>query len=243
MSDHEEFMKSRQKDIENIAKDKEIHNNALNFFIESTKHNYTYHFDWLGIPIIQYPQDIVAMQELVWKLKPDLIIETGVARGGSIIFYSSLLELMGKGEVLGIDIDIRSHNRKAIESHPMFKRISLIEGSSISEETLAKVKKTVVGKEVIMVLLDSNHTHEHVIEELKLYSSFVTKGSYLVVFDTVIDDLPDNLVSNRSWGKGNSPKSAVHEFLRDHSEFVIDKSIQNKLLLTVAPDGYLKRIK
>lgn len=242
MSDQEEFMRSRQNDVENITKDKEIHNNALKFFIETTKYNYTYHFDWLGIPIIQYPQDMVAMQELVWKLKPDLIIETGVARGGSLIFYSSLLELIGKGVVLGIDIDIRTNNRKAIESHPMFKRISLIEGSSISEETLAKVKKTVVGKEVIMVLLDSNHTHEHVIEELKLYSNFVTKGSYLVVFDTVIDDLPDNLVSNRSWGKGNSPKSAVHEFLKTHSEFEIDKSIQNKLLLTVAPDGYLKRV-
>ena len=243
MSDHEEFMKLRQNDVENIANDKEIHSNALKFFIETTKYNYTYHFDWLGIPIIQYPQDIVAMQELVWKLKPDLIIETGVARGGSLILYSSILELIGKGEVLGIDIDIRTHNRNAIESHPMFKRITLIEGSSISEETIIKVRKYVTDKEVIMVLLDSNHTHEHVIEELKLYSSFVTKGSYLVVFDTVIDDLPDNLVSNRTWGKGNSPKSAVHEFLKNHSEFEIDKSIQNKLLLTVAPDGYLKRIK
>lgn len=243
MNDTEEFRRKRLKDIENIAADESIKKKAIEFLIETAKYNYSYHFDWLGIPIIQYPQDIVAMQELIWRIKPDLIIETGIARGGSLIFYASMLELLGKGEVLGIDIDIREHNRKAIESHPMFKRISLMEGSSTSDETISKVKKAIIGKDVIMVLLDSNHTHEHVIKELNLYSPFVTKGSYLVAFDTAIDDLPDELVANRSWGKGNSPKSAVHEFLKTHSSFVIDKSIQDKLLLTVAPDGYLKRIK
>ena len=242
MSDLEQFIKNRVKDIEDMTKDKTIQKNASEFFIETTKHNYSYNFDWLGIPIIQYPQDIVAMQELVWKLKPDIIIETGVARGGSLIFYSSILELIGKGEVLGIDIDIRTHNRIAIESHPLSKRISLVEGSSISSEIISIIKNKIIDKSVVMVLLDSNHSHEHVMEELKLYSPFVTNGSYLVVFDTVIDDLPQNLVSNRNWGKGNSPKSAVHEFLKTHSEFEIDKSIQNKLLLTVAPDGYLKRV-
>jgi len=242
MNDTEEFERTRQKDIENLATDESIKKKAIEFLVETIKYNYSYHFDWLGIPIIQYPQDIVAMQELIWKLKPDLIIETGIARGGSLIFYSSMLELLGKGEVLGIDIDIREHNRKAIESHPMFKRISLIEGSSTSDETIGKVKNAIVGKNVIMVLLDSNHTYEHVIKELDLYSPFVTKGSYLVVFDTAIDDLPDELVAKRSWGKGNNPKTAVHEFLKTHSNLVIDKTIQDKLLLTVAPDGYLKCI-
>lgn len=242
MSDIEEFKKRRQQEIVDIDADNVIKSKAIDFFIETAKHNYSYHFDWLGIPIIQYPQDIVAMQELIWALKPDLIIETGVARGGSLIFYSSLLELIGKGEVLGIDIDIREHNRKAIESHPMAKRVSLLQGSSISPEIISKVKKIVEGKKNIIVLLDSNHTYSHVIEELKLFSPFVTKGSYLVVFDTVIEDLPDELNAIRPWKKGNGPKTAVREFLKTHPEFIIDKSIQNKLLLTVAPEGYLKRI-
>lgn len=242
MNDIEEFRRERQEGIEKIAADVSINKKAIEFFIETVKFNYSYHFDWLGIPVIQYPQDIVAMQELIWRIKPDLIIETGIARGGSLIFYSSMLELLGKGQVLGIDIDIRELNRRMIESHPMFKRISLIEGSSTSEETISKVKKAIKGKDVVIVVLDSDHTHKHVYKELDLYSPFVTKGSYLVVFDTAIDDLPDELVANRSWGKGNNPKTAVHEFLKTHPGFMIDKSIQDKLLITVAPDGYLKCI-
>lgn len=204
---------------------------------------YSYNFSWMGRPIIQYPQDMIVMQEIIWHLKPDLIIETGIAHGGSVIFYASILKMIGRGEVLGIDIDIRKHNRVEIEKHPMFKRINMIEGSSTSPEIIEHVKIYVEGKETVMVLLDSNHTHGHVLKELKLYSPFVTKGSYLVVFDTIIEDMPDELFNDRPWGKGNNPKTALHEFLKAHDEFVIDNDISNKLLITVAPDGYLKRVK
>lgn len=217
---------------------------AGDFNTESNKAQYSYNFSWMGRPIIQYPQDMIAMQELIWQIQPDLIIETGIAHGGSLIYYASLLELAGKGEVLGIDIDIREHNRKEIEKHPMFKRITMIEGSSISHETLEKVAAFAAGKKKILVSLDSNHTHEHVLEELRLYSAFVSTGSYIVVFDTIVEDLPEGYFSQkRPWGIGNNPKTAVQAFLQENKDFVIDHSIDNKLLISVAPEGYLKRIK
>src|SRR6185436_19937947 len=156
---------------------------AESFNIESNKAQYYYNFSWMGRPIIQYPQDMIAMQEIIWNVQPDLVIETGIAHGGSLIYYASLLELIGKGEVLGIDIDIREHNRKEIESHPMFKRIKMIQGSSISKETLVKVGRHVQPNSSVLVCLDSNHTHEHVLSELNLYSPFVSVGSYIVAFD------------------------------------------------------------
>jgi len=205
---------------------------------------YSYNFSWLGVPIIQYPQDMIAMQEIIWEVQPDLIIETGIAHGGSIVYYGSLLELIGKeGLVVGIDIDIRKHNRDLIEAHPMFKRIHMIEGSSVCKETIEQVAKIASTKKKIMVCLDSNHTHEHVLEELKQYSPFVSIESYCVVFDTVVEDMTDDLFSDRPWGKGNNPKTAVWEFLKTNSDFIIDKNIEQKLLVTSAPDGYLKRVK
>lgn len=216
---------------------------ANDFMRESTEPKYSYNFSWMGRPIIQYPQDMIAMQELLWKIKPDIVVETGIAHGGSLIFYSSILELIGKGSVLGIDIDIRKHNREAIESHPMYKNISMIEGSSVSEEILSQVKDVVADKETVLVVLDSNHTHEHVTKELELYSPFVTNGSYLVVFDTIIEDLPEGFYPDRPWGRGDNPKTAVWGFLENNDKFEIDKGIDNKLLISVAPDGYLKRIK
>jgi cephalosporin hydroxylase len=216
---------------------------AENFTEESIKSLYSYNFSWLGCPIIQYPQDIVMMQEIIWTVKPDLIIETGIARGGSVIFYASILELIGKGEVLGLDIDIRSHNRRAIEAHPMFKRITMIEGDSVSEDVVAQVDKIARGRQSVLVCLDSNHTHEHVLNEMKLYSPYVTKGSYLVVFDTIIEDMPDNFYPDRPWGRENNPKTAVREFIKKTDRFVIDKSINDKLMISVAPGGYLKCVK
>lgn len=217
---------------------------ASQFNTESNKAQYSYNFSWMGRPIIQYPQDMIAMQELIWEIKPDLIIETGIAHGGSLIYYASLLELIGHGEVLGIDIDIREHNRKEIEKHPMFKRITMIEGSSISKETIDKVAAFASDKKKILVSLDSNHTHEHVWQELNLYSPFVSLGSYIVVFDTIVEDLPEGYFSQeRPWGIGNNPKTAVHEFIKENDRFVIDRSIDQKLLISVAPEGYLKRIK
>ena len=234
------------KDINAIAamaNDVELQSSAQKTFERSCLYKYSYNFSWLGRPIIQYPQDIIATQEIIWNVKPDLIIETGIAHGGSLILSASLLELINNdGIVVGIDVDIRKHKRAAIESHPMAKRITMIEGSSIDSVVFEKVAEMANGRKNVMVFLDSNHTHQHVASELKLYSPLVSKGSYLVVFDTVIEDLPEDFFPDRPWAKGNSPKTAVREFLKTNAQFQIDEEIQNKLLITVAPDGYLRRI-
>jgi cephalosporin hydroxylase len=221
-----------------------LDNLTLDWILQSAKLKYTYNFTWMGRPIIQFPQDMIAMQEIIWKVKPDLIIETGIAHGGSIIYYASLLEMIGgEGKVIGIDIDIRPHNRIEIENHCMFKRIHLIEGSAIDPNIAQEVYKIAAGKQKILVILDSNHTHEHVLRELNLYSHLVTKDSYLVAFDTIVEDMPDDFFPDRPWGKGNNPKTAVWKFLEENNRFEIDKELEDKLLITVAPDGYLKCIK
>ena len=211
---------------------------------ETMNKKFIYNFTWMGRPIIQHPHDTMALQELIWQIKPDLIIETGIAHGGSIIFSASMLELLGgNGEVIAIDIDIRKHNRDEIESHPMFKRIKLVEGSSVDINTIEKVKELAAGKKNIMVILDSNHTHEHVTKELELYAPFVSINSYIVVFDTWVEDVTENYYPDRPWDKGNNPKTAVWDFIKTNTDFIIDKSIEHKLSITLAPDGYLKRIK
>jgi cephalosporin hydroxylase len=215
---------------------------ARDFYNESAKHKYTYHFSWMGRPIIQLPQDMMAMQEIIWQVKPDLVIECGIAHGGSILYYASLLELQGHGEVLGIDRDIRPHNREAIEAHPMFKRVSMIEGSSLDPAIAEQVRAAAAGKKVIVVL-DSNHTHEHVLEELRLYASLVSIDSYCVVMDTVVENMPEDAFPDRPWGKGNNPRTAVWAYLEENRDFEIDSQIHNKLLITVAEDGYLRRIR
>ena len=240
----EEFKMQRVTRIALNGTNKALQQATEAFNVESNKAQYSYNFTWMGRPIIQYPQDMVAMQEMIWNIQPDLIIETGIAHGGSLIYYASILELIGKGEVLGIDIDIRSHNRIEIEKHPMFKRIKMIEGSSISNEIATRVKEIAKGKEKILVCLDSNHTHEHVLQELKLYSPLVSINSYIVVFDTIVEDLPEGYFSQkRPWGISNNPKTAVDEFLKGNQSFEIDRSVDNKVLISVAPGGYLKRIK
>jgi len=239
------FEKRNRKFVKRMGRNKSYLNLSKRWFIESLKHEYSYHFRWLGRPIIQYPQDIIAFQEIIWQVKPDLIIETGIARGGSLIFSASLLELLGKGHVLGIDIDIRKHNKVAIEKHFLSKRIKMIEGSSIDKEVIKKVYKIAKGKRVLLSL-DSNHTHEHVFQELIQYSPLVPKGSYLIVFDTVIDDMPKNFyneIIKRPWGKNNNPKTAVFEFLKINKRFKIDNEIDQKLGITAAPSGYLKCIR
>jgi cephalosporin hydroxylase len=225
------------------GQDKQLKSISNDFVKLTGKYKYTYNFSWLGRPIIQFPQDMIAMQEIVWQVKPDLIIETGIAHGGSLIFYASILELLGNnGEALGIDIDIREHNLVEIEKHPMFKRISMIEGSSVDKNIAKQVHDFAKDKKQILVVLDSMHTHDHVLKELEFYSPLVTKGSYLVVFDTAIEDMPEDFFPDRPWGKGNNPKTAVWEFLKNNKHFEIDKMIGNKLLITVAPSGYLKRV-
>ncbi len=239
-----DFVEERELRIKSNAENEELLTASKQFNDASNAAQYSYNFSWMGRPIIQYPQDMIAMQEIIWRIKPDLIIETGIAHGGSLIYYASLLELIGSGEVLGIDIDIREHNRKEIESHPMFKRIKMIQGSSIDETTINQVKEYAEGKNKIIVVLDSNHTHDHVIKELKLYSPLVSLNSYIVVFDTIVEDLPEGYFSQaRPWGIGNNPKTAAQEFLKNNEDFIVDKTIDNKLLISVAPSGYLKRIK
>ena len=227
-----------------MAADAALQKAANELFVRSCEYRYSYNFSWMGRPIIQYPQDMVAMQEIIWSVRPDLVIETGIAHGGSLVYYASLLELLGSdGIVVGIDIDIRHHNREAIEAHPMARRIRMIEGSSIDPGTVAQVAELARHRKRVLVTLDSNHTHDHVLQELLLYSPFVSVGSYLTVFDTVVEDMPKALFPDRPWGPGNNPKTAVREFLGKTDRFVVDKEVENKLLLTVAPDGYLRCVK
>jgi cephalosporin hydroxylase len=228
------------------------------FFNETFAYKYPYNFEFLGRPIIQYPQDMVAMQELIWEIKPDLIIETGIAHGGSLIMSASMLAMLdiceaiesgvlldpknSKRKVLGLDIDIRQHNREAIEAHPMSSRIQMIQGSSIAPEVIEQVKVVAQSYQRVLVCLDSNHTHDHVLAELEAYAPLTSVGSYCVVFDTIVEDLPKAMFPDRPWGPGDNPKTAVWEYLKTHSEFEIDKSIDHKLLISVTPDGYLKRV-
>ena len=244
MSEVAKFVAEVDANIESLKGDVEFQEMSRQWLARSGKHHYTYNFTWMGRPIIQLPADIMALQEIIWRTKPDLIVETGIAHGGSLVFSASMLELLGgDGVVLGIDIDIRKHNRAEIDAHPMRKRITLLEGSSTSDAVLAEVKRVARDRNNILVILDSNHTHEHVAGELKLYSPLVRKGGYLVVLDTVIEDMPAGLFPDRSWGKGNNPKTAVWEFLRANDRFEIDANLEAKLQITVAPDGYLKCVK
>jgi len=211
------------------------------WFLESVRVKYSYRFTWMGRPIIQYPQDIVAMQELIWQLQPDCIVECGIAHGGSLVLYASMLELLGGDRrVVGVDVDIRAHNREAILAHPMAKRITMFEGSSIDPATVARVCEAASRFERVMVVLDSNHTHDHVLGELRAYSPLVKKGGYLVVFDTVVENMPDEFFQDRPWRRGNSPMSAVTAFLAENRRFEIDKAFDERLLITVAPNGFLR---
>ncbi len=240
MSDHNEFLKMTRENVACQGSDEKFRSVTDKWIESSVENKYTYNFTWMGRPIIQYPQDMLAVQEIIFNVKPDIIVETGVARGGSLIFSASMLELIGSpAEVLGVDIDIRAHNREAIVAHPMNKRIQLLQGSSISSEIITEVKNR-VGNKKALIMLDSNHTYEHVKAELELYSSLVKKDSYLIVFDTVIDDLSDELSAGRPWGYKNGPQKAVREFLEKNKRFEIDNEIQNKLMITAAPNGYLK---
>jgi cephalosporin hydroxylase len=224
-----------------LGSDPELQALGRAFMRRSIELRYSYQFDWMGRPIIQYPQDIVAVQEIIWRTKPDLIVETGIAHGGSVLFSASMLELLGgTGRVVAVDIDIRAHNRREIEAHPMCRRVTMIEGSSVDEAIAAEVRRHAKGCGNVLVMLDSNHTHEHVLRELELYSSLVTKGSYLIVFDTIVEDMPRGFYPDRPWDVGNNPKTAVHEFLKGNSRFEIDRELLDKLVLTVAPDGYLR---
>ena len=258
MNPEEQFALERLQRLDEFSEDARLKTIAHDWVFHSMQQKYLYNFDWLGRPIIQYPEDMVAIQELIWKVKPTLVIETGIAHGGSLVLSASMLAMLdyceaveagstldprkSRRKVVGIDIDIRSHNRLAIEAHPLAGLISMVEGSSVDRHVIDEVHQLAAGHETVMVFMDSNHTHEHVLGELNAYAQLVTKGSYCVVFDTFVEDMPPKYFPDRPWDKGDSPKTAVREYLKSHSEFEIDKSIDNKLLISVAPDGYLLRI-
>jgi len=231
------------KTIGAMQADRDLRELRRRMLAAMVKYRYAYNFTWYGRPIIQLPEDILAIQEIVLSTRPDLIVETGVAHGGSLVLSASMLELLGHGDVIGIDIEIRPHNREALERHPMRHRLHLIEGSSTDESVAADVRRRVAGRERVMVLLDSGHTHAHVARELALYSPLVTKGCYLVVFDTAIEDVADGHYPGRAWGKGNNPKTAVWEFLQHNGRFAIDRELESRLLYTAAPEGYLRCVK
>ena len=248
-----------RRNIERLGRDTDLRGLSKIWVREVIQYNYAHNFKHLGRPILQVPHDIVAIQEIIWEQKPDLIIETGIAHGGSLMLSASMLALLDMADaiekgasfdprqsnrkVVGVDIEIRPHNRTAIQAHPMISRIQMIEGSSVDPDVIEQVRHATGGHDRIMVCLDSNHTHDHVLAELKAYAVLVSVGSYCVVFDTGIEDLPEHYYADRPWGKGNNPKTAVLEFLKSHTEFQIDKSIEHKLLITAAPDGYLRRVR
>ncbi len=244
-----QHFKDVKKRISKQSSNQALQSAAQNFIQESHAAKYSYNFTWLGRPIIQYPEDILAVQEIVWKCKPDIVIETGIAHGGSLILSASLLSLLDIQDgispsesirtVIGIDVDIRDYNRVEIVNHFLSSKINLFEGSSIDESIVAQVNKLIWPGAKVMVFLDSNHSHEHVLKELELYSKFVSQDSYLVVFDTVVEELPKGSQSERPWDVGNNPMTALKQWLPLNSEFQIDNSITNKILITVARDGYL----
>lgn len=258
MNPIEQFQAEVRHNIESLGADSDLQALSRIWVRESSPHKWSYNFSWMGRPAIQFPNDAWAMQELIWSIKPDLIIETGIAHGGSLIFSASMLALLdmcdaiesgctldarrSSRKVIGLDIDIRAHNRDAIEAHPMASRIQMIQGSSIDPAVVSQVREIAAGYRRVLVCLDSNHTHDHVLGELDAYGPLVTPGSYCVVFDTIVEDMPADMFQDRPWGPGNNPKTAVWEWIKAHSEFEIDKSIQDKLQITVAPDGFLKRV-
>jgi len=257
MSPIQQFNAEILERVEHLGKDADLQALSRIWIREITPYKWAYNFSWMGRPAIQFPNDAWAMQELIWQVKPDLIIETGIAHdliietgiahGGSLIFSASMLELNAAcggpadAKVVGIDIDIRAHNRAAIEAHPMATRIQMLQGSSIAPDVIAQVQAIAASHSRVLVCLDSNHTHEHVLAELEAYAPLVSADSYCVVFDTIIEDMPERMFPDRPWAPGNNPKTAVWEYLKSHPEFEIDNSIQHKLLITVAPDGYLRR--
>lgn len=244
MSDIENFKNERKESIEALSRDNDLRGRGIELMRALDRARYEYMFDWLGLPIIRVPQDNQAVQELIWRVKPEAIVETGVARGGSLMLSASMLQLLGgSGLVVGVDIDIRPHNREAIERHPLANRITLVQGSSVERATFEKVITALGTRQRVMVFLDSNHTHEHVLAELRLYAPLVRAGSYLVVFDTAVDDMPAGYYGDRPWGPGNNPRTAVRAFLSENDRFEIDQTMNAKLILSCNPDGYLKCIR
>lgn len=242
MTPQDAFRAERELALERQGADKEFAALSRAWFDRSAGLRYSYNFEWMGVPVIQYPQDILAMQQLIWQVRPEVIIETGVAHGGSLVFYASMLSLLGGGDVIGVEIALREHNRAAVLAHPMAGRIALVDGSSVAGDTVAAVASLVRGRRAFVVL-DSNHTHDHVLAELRAYARFVEPGSYMVAMDTVIEQMPADFFPDRPWSRGNNAATAVAAFLAEDDRFAVDERIDAMLMVSVAPGGYLRRIR
>jgi cephalosporin hydroxylase len=257
MNPIEQFEAERQQRINQQGADQALRALSSEWLETTMRQQYVYNFEWLGRPIIQYPQDMVAVQELIWKVRPDVVVETGIAHGGSLILSASILAMLDlcdatqngelldprqpKRKVIGVDIDIRAHNRDAIEAHPLANRIEMIQGSSIAPETVQQVRNAIPGGAKVMVFLDSMHTHDHVVGELDAYGVLTSPGSYCVVFDSFVEDMPPKFFADRPWDVGNNPRTAIRQWLPAHADFEVDTALENKLLVTVAPGGFLRR--
>jgi cephalosporin hydroxylase len=243
MFDRPAFEKEKRETARAQYDDQKLQSMALDLLVESDKYGYGYQWTWLGMPVIQLPQDIIATQEIIWQTKPDVIIETGIAWGGSIVMYASLQQLIGKGKTIAVDRVLPEQNIDLIKGYPFSDRIHLLQGSSTDPEIVQAISSMVDPGDSVMVLLDSNHTHEHVLEELRLYAPLVTPGQYLVVSDTIVEDIPAQEHRPRPWGPGDNPKTALWEYLGETDRFEEDAYINAKLLTTFTPNGYMKCVK
>jgi cephalosporin hydroxylase len=243
MFDREAFERAKATNAERQSADDGLRRLALQIITDSDRFAYGYSWTWLGLPLLQMPEDMIAVQEVIWETRPDVIIETGIAWGGSVLFYASLLQLLGKGKVIAIDLNLMDHVRDKIMSYPFSDRIRLFNGSSIDPAVVAQVKAEIPPGASVMLSLDSNHTHEHVLTELRTYGPMVTKGQFAVVCDTVVEDIPTQTHRPRPWGPGNNPKTALDEYLSETDGFVVDPRLAAKQLLTYHPGGYLRRVK
>jgi cephalosporin hydroxylase len=241
--DRASFEQNKRAHATALGQDQQLFAAATELLTAADKYGYAYLWSWLGVPIIQLPADVMATQEVIWATKPDIIIETGVARGGSVLFMASLLELIGKGKVIGVDIDIRAHNRDSIERHPMSKRVLLIEGPSTAPSVMAQVRQEIPANAAVMAILDSDHSRAHVLDELRHYGPLVTPGCYLIVADTRLGHLDASQTPQKRskvWLKGNEPLSALQDYLHETERFEIDPVINGKLILASSPGGYLR---
>jgi cephalosporin hydroxylase len=239
-----EFEDLRLESAKEMHKDQELWRDALDVLVRADHYRWIHQTNWLGEPALNLPQDMFALQEIIFKTRPQFIIELGVAWGGSLLFYSTLMEVLGGERIIGVDIYIPEDLRERLSSHGnLSKRLTLINGSSIEQDTQRQVKSIVGDCREVMVVLDSYHTHDHVLKELHLYSSFVGKGSYLICGDTVVEDIPEQEHRSRPWGPGNNPKTALRQFLQENDRFEVDDYYDQKLLFTCSPGGYLKAIK
>lgn len=239
----EEFEDLRRKSAREMASDADLRRRAIDIKVKAGHEYYWVHqTNWMGEPCLQLPQDMFALQEAIYKCRPDYIVECGVAWGGTLLFYATLLKELGGKKVIGVDIFIPDDLRERLLAKAPFPgAIELIQGSSVDELTVEEVKKIIGADSRVMVILDSHHTHDHVIRELQLYGALVGPGCYLICGDTIIEEQPPADKRPRPWGKGNNPATALKEYLAGRNDFEVDRDIEDKLLLSNMPGGYLRR--